>query len=114
MLSAPAADMDAEFVRKRPQPALEGTDNTGRDSGRVPVHAHDCAERLEPEWMGQPLQEFVASVVVDNGLCDDGTEGRHARLKPGRYSPSMKRKNCTSGSFCHSNRKIPDPGPYQS
>ena len=31
MLSPPAADMDAEFVRKRSQPALEGTDNAGGD-----------------------------------------------------------------------------------
>ena len=89
MSSATTADVDAEFVRERPEPAFEGTDDAGGDSGRVPVHAHDCAERLEPEWMGQPLQEFVASVVVDNGLCDDGTERRHARRQPGRYVPSV-------------------------
>ena len=51
MLAPAAADVDAKFARKRSQPALEGADYAGRDAGRVPVHAHDCTERLEPERM---------------------------------------------------------------
>jgi hypothetical protein len=30
------------------------------------VHAHDGSKRLEPEWMRQATQEFVATIAVDN------------------------------------------------
>jgi hypothetical protein len=45
----------------------------------MPVHAHDGTTRLEPERVGQPLQELVAAIVVDDCLRDDGAEQRHAR-----------------------------------
>jgi hypothetical protein len=35
-------------------------------------HAHDGAERLEPEGMGQAAQEFIAAVVMDDGLANHG------------------------------------------
>jgi hypothetical protein len=82
VLTAATADMDAEFVREGPQAALEGADDARGDAGRMPVHAHDGAERLEPERMRQPLQEFVAAVMVDDRLSDDGAEGRHAGRQP--------------------------------
>src|ERR1700676_721796 len=44
MLTSTAADVDAEFVRERPQPALEGANDAGGDSGRMPVHPHDRPE----------------------------------------------------------------------
>jgi hypothetical protein len=56
-IASAAAHVDAEFVGNRPQPALEGANDAGGDAGRVPVHAHDGAERLEPERMSEPLQE---------------------------------------------------------
>src|ERR1700676_4925415 len=74
MLASAAADVDAEFVRERRQPALEGADDAGGYAGRVPVHAHDRTKRLEPERMRQPLQELIAAIVVDDGLRDDGAE----------------------------------------
>ena len=40
----------------------------------MPVHAHDGAERLKPERDGEPAQQFVAAVVMDDGLRHDGTE----------------------------------------
>src|SRR5260370_35540724 len=84
MLAAGTAHMDGEFIREGPQAALEGTDDAGGDAGRMPVHAHDGAERLEPKRMSQPLQEFVAAVVVDDRLSDDGPERRHAGRQPRR------------------------------
>jgi len=51
MLPPATADMHAEFAGERRQPALEGTDDAGRDARRMPIHAHDRAERLEPEGM---------------------------------------------------------------
>ena len=90
MLAAAAADVDAEFVRRGAQAALQGADDAGGDAGRMPVHAHDGAERLEPERMRQPLQEFVAAVMVDDRLGDDGAERRHARRQPRRNASAVQ------------------------
>src|SRR5712675_59766 len=65
MLAASTADVNAELVPKWCQPPLESPDDARRDSGRVPVHAHDGAERLKPERTGEPPQQLVASVVVN-------------------------------------------------
>jgi hypothetical protein len=40
----------------------------------MPVHAHHGAERLEPERMRQPLQEFVTTIVMDDRLRDNRTQ----------------------------------------
>jgi hypothetical protein len=37
----------------------------------VPIYAHDGAKGLKPEGMRQPTQEFLAAVVMDDGLADD-------------------------------------------
>ena len=74
MLAPTSADVDAEFVLQRTQAALESTDDAGRDPGRMPVHSHHGTEGLKPERMGQPPQKFVATVMVDDRLGDDGTE----------------------------------------
>src|SRR3954466_1300567 len=101
MLPPSAADVDAKLAGKWFQSALEGADNTGGDAGRVPVHAHDCTERLEPEWMRESLKEFIPAVMVDNRLSDDGAERRHACRQPGRYPPAMQGKNRGAGTSCH-------------
>jgi hypothetical protein len=90
MLSAAAAHVDAEFVGEWSQAALEGTDDAGCDAGRMPVHPHDGAERLEPEGVRQALQEFVAAVMVHDRLRDDGAERRHARRQPRRHTSAMQ------------------------
>ena len=51
VLASAAADVDAEFIRERLQPAFQGANHAGCDAGRVPVHAHNGTERLEPKWM---------------------------------------------------------------
>ena len=48
---APAAHMNAELARERRETAFQRADNARRDAGGMPVHAHDGAERLEPERM---------------------------------------------------------------
>ena len=115
VLASTAANVDAEFVRQRPQPALEGADDAGGDAGRMPVHPHDRTERLEPERMRQPLQELIATIMVDDGLRDDGAERGHARREPRRHASTVQRKNCAAGSSCHSNRKVQvRPAGYQA
>src|ERR1700742_2760069 len=100
MLATASAHMDAEFVREGPQAALEGADDAGGDAGRVPVHAHYGAERLEPERMRQPLQEFIAAVMVNDRLGDDRAERGHARRQPRRYAPAMEREIGAAGGSC--------------
>jgi hypothetical protein len=100
--AAAAADMDSQFVLQRPEAALQRADHAGRDAGRVPVHAHHGAERLKPERMRQPLQEFVAAVMVHDGLRDDGAERGHARRQPWRNASAMEREVGAAGTSCHS------------
>src|SRR6185437_16744890 len=61
VVAAPAAHMDAELARERREAALQRADDAGGDARGMPVHAHDRAERLEPEGMRQPAQQFVAA-----------------------------------------------------
>jgi hypothetical protein len=68
VLAAAAADMDAQFAGKRGQTAFQCTEDAGGDTGRMPVHAHDGTEGLEPERMRKPPQKLVASVVDERSL----------------------------------------------
>ena len=88
--AAAAAHVDAELVLQRCQAALEGADDAGGNPGRMPVHAHHGAERLEPEGMRQAAEKFVAAVVVNDGLADDGAERGHARGQPRGHAPAVQ------------------------
>jgi hypothetical protein len=52
--------------------------------------------------MRKPLQEFVAAVMVNDCLSDNGAERGHARRQPRRHAPAMERKIGTAGTSCHS------------
>ena len=84
LLAAAAADMDSEFARERLEPSLQRADHARGDARGVPVHAHDRAERLEPERMGEAAQQLVAAIVKDDRLADDGAEPAHAAREPQR------------------------------
>src|SRR6185312_44987 len=101
MLAAPAADVDAELVLQRHEPALERADDAGGDPRGMPVHAHDRAERLEPERMGEPLQILVAAVMMHDRLGDDSAERGHASAEPRRHPPAMERKISAAGARGH-------------
>ena len=104
LLAAAAADMDAEFARQRLEPALQRADHARGDARGVPVHAHDGAERLEPERMGEAAQQLVAAVVVHDRLADDGAEPRHAARKPQGHPPAMQRQ---IGASCSWAMRVP-------
>ena len=92
MPAAAAADMDAEFARERRESALERADHARGDARGMPVHPHDGAERLEPERMSEPAQEFVAAVIVHDRLGDHRAEPRHALAEPCRNPAAVKRQ----------------------
>src|SRR5215210_2495406 len=62
--SAATAHMDAKFVLHWGKPTLQGTDYARRDTGRMPVHPHNGAERLEPKRMSEAAEQLVTSVVM--------------------------------------------------
>ena len=99
--AAPAADVNPELALQRREPALERSNDAGRDAGRVPVHAHDGPERLEPERVSQAAQQLVAPVVMDDGLADDRAEPGHAIGQPARHVPAMERQIGGSSSSRH-------------
>ena len=101
MLAAAAADMNAEFVRPRLEAALQRADDARRDPGRVPVHAHDRAERLKPKRMSKATKELVATIVMDDRLGDDRAEPGHAIRQPQRHPPAMERQIGASCSMGH-------------
>ena len=73
---------EVEVVAFGLRPRLSAPKHARRDAGGMPIHSHHGAERLEPEWMRQPAQKFVAAVVMHDGLRDDGAEPRHAVGQP--------------------------------
>src|SRR3954453_5936025 len=101
MLAAAAADVNPELVLQRAEPALQRADHAGGDAGRMPVHPHHRAERLKPERLRQPPQEFVTAVVMDHGLGDDGPERGHARRKPWRHASAMEGEVGAAGTSYH-------------
>jgi hypothetical protein len=91
--------MEPEVLRHRAQAPLQRTDDAGGDAGRMPVHAHDAAEGLEPERMRETPQQFVATIFHDDRLADDGAQLRHAFAQPLRHPAAMQRQVGASGSF---------------
>src|SRR3954470_4864100 len=102
MFSASAANVNAKLMRARIEAALEGTHDRCCDSGRVPVHAHHAAQRLEPERIAQPGEQFRRAVVVENTLGNRGAQHRHALGKPRRHTPAMQRQVGDSGALHNS------------
>jgi hypothetical protein len=43
----------------------------------MPVHAHHGAERLEPERMGEPAQQFVTTVMMNDRFTDNRAKAAH-------------------------------------
>src|SRR5690606_39774387 len=76
----------------------------------MPIHAHDRAERLEPERVREPTQYFVTPVMKRDGLHDHTPELRHARAQPLRHVAAMQRKIGTSRSASHPGLEAVDCG----
>src|SRR5438552_12248377 len=93
--------MDPKLVAERRKTALQRSDDARRDAGGVPVHAHNGAERLEPERVGEASQQLVAPVVMDDGLADHRAEAGHPVRQPFWHMPTVQRQISGSGSTSH-------------
>ena len=51
--------------------------------------------------MGEPAQELVAAVMVDDRLGDHRAEPRHALGQPGRHAAAVQRQIGAAGSSGH-------------
>jgi tripartite ATP-independent transporter DctM subunit len=58
----------------------------------MPIHAHHGAEGLKPEWMGQPAQQHVTAVVMDDSFAHHRAKAGHALGQPFRHPAAMKRQ----------------------
>src|ERR1700741_3596809 len=93
--------MDPEFLLQRSQPTLQGTDYARRDTGGMPVHAHDRAERLEPERVGKTAQQLIAAVMMDNRFADHRSEAGHPVGEPFGNLSSVQRQVGGSSPLGH-------------
>src|ERR1051326_7418119 len=65
----------------------------------MPIHSHDCAERLKPEWIAQARQKRGGTVVVDNCFGNRGAQAGHPLGQPVRHAAAMQRKVGKSRAF---------------
>src|SRR5262249_28102805 len=101
MSAAATADMDAQLRRARVERALERPDHASSDPRGVPVHAHDGAERLEPERMGEATQQLVAAIVMHDRFADYAAQPGHAVGQPARHMTAVQRQVGTAGPLRH-------------
>jgi hypothetical protein len=59
---------------------------------RFIIHPHYGSKRLELEGMGEPAQELVAAVVMNDGLARDRAKARHAVREPSRHMATVQRQ----------------------
>jgi hypothetical protein len=93
--------MDTELMLNGAKAALQCTDDACSYPRGMPVHSHDGAEGLKPEWVRQSAQELIAAVLVDNSLGDYRSEPRHSVPQPMRHSATMEREISASGTTSH-------------
>ena len=70
VFAASAANVNAELMLKRSQSLFQRTNHARSNAGGMPVHSHHSPERLKPEWMCDPAQQFVAPIVMNDSRAD--------------------------------------------
>src|SRR5690606_11623661 len=67
--------------------------------GRVPVHAHHGAERLEPERVAQAREQPGWAVLDEHVLADGGAERGHPLREPAGHASAVERKVGRAGAL---------------
>jgi hypothetical protein len=93
--------VDAKLFLERDQPALQRADDARGDTGRMPVHAHNGTERLEPERVSETAQQFVTAVMMDYRLADHRPEASHPVSEPPGNLAAMQRQVGGSSPLGH-------------
>jgi hypothetical protein len=58
--------------------------------------------------MGQPGEQFFASIMMDNGLADDGAKRRHAVRQPLRHPAAVQGKVGAAAGTGHKVEFLPN------
>jgi hypothetical protein len=91
MPAPPTANIKAQFAGPRIQAAFERSHDRGCDPRGMPVHPHHGAERLKPERVAQPREQFAGSVMIEDAFGDRCAEFGHALGQPCRHTPAVQR-----------------------
>jgi hypothetical protein len=90
--AAAAAKINAELMGAGVHAALQRSHDGSSDSGRMPVHAHDAAERLEPERITQARQKLADTVLRDHVFGDGRSEHLHSPGEPRGHTSAVQRQ----------------------
>src|SRR5689334_21575392 len=101
MSPALTTHIQPNLTLNRRKPTLESRYHTRRDPRRMPIHAHDSAEALKPEWMCQAPQQLIPTVVKEDCLHDDAPQGCHARNQPRWYVTTVQWQVGATSSIRH-------------
>src|SRR5439155_19284867 len=85
-------DDEAQLLVAARESPLQGAENGGGDSARMPVHPHHAPEGLEPERVREAAQDAVRPFLEEEGFDDDGPEARHAGGEPSGNAATMERE----------------------
>lgn len=90
--AASAANHQAEFRETRVEPPLQRSQDRRCDPAGMPIHTHDCTERLEPERIAQASEKLARTIFHDDVLGDGGAKLGHAVRQPRWHTAAMERK----------------------
>jgi hypothetical protein len=92
MFSPTAADMQAKFAFERSEAAFERAKHARGNARGVPIHSHHGAKGLEPERVREAAEEFIAPVVMNDGLRNNRAKLRHSLSQPFRHLTVVQRQ----------------------
>jgi hypothetical protein len=101
MLPTAATNVNAELMLDGSQPALQRTNHARGDSRGMPVHSHHRTKRLKPEWVGEPAQYLISTIMMNDGFGDHCAETGHSSGKPARYLAAVEGEISASGATRH-------------
>src|SRR5690349_16124290 len=99
MPAATSTHINSEFVRAWIEASLQSSHDGRRNARRVPVHAHDTAERLKPAWITETRKERRCSVLAQDVFSNSRAEQSHPVREPGRHSTTVQRQIGCSGAL---------------
>src|SRR5438105_5065349 len=68
---------------------------------RASPFAHHRAQGLEPEGVGEPPQQLIARIFMDDGLADDRAETGHPLAQPFGNAAAVEREIGAAGALRH-------------
>src|SRR4030095_8017117 len=90
--AATTANVQTQLISSAREPAFQSPHHGSSDPGRMPIHPHDRAESLKPEWIAESREKCGASVIVDDCFSNRRAQNGHSLRQPFGDAPAVKRK----------------------